>query len=192
MITGRRFSRLHPKAASAVFCKDGFGDGYHLVIRVDLGWAKTLCRKGFRLFGGHSHSMVATGLGLMSYSTRHTPGTSLRIRPVMVCSTLQGSSGTVAVMASTVLTARIVTGQSSTRRPFFTPVERKSGITVKNCHTCRVSPALSNSSRKMASASRPRYGAPLPGRSPECRDRWCPAPGKQCPPACGLLLQIRE
>jgi len=47
MITGRRFSRLHPKAASAVFCKDGFGDGYHLVIRVDLGWAKTLCRKGF-------------------------------------------------------------------------------------------------------------------------------------------------
>ena len=58
MITGRRFSRLHPKAASAVFCKDGFGDGYHLVIRVDLGWAKTLCRKGFRLFGGHSHSSL--------------------------------------------------------------------------------------------------------------------------------------
>ena len=60
MITGRRFSRLHPKAASAVFCKDGFGDGYHLVIRVDLGWAKTLCRKGFRLFGGHSRSAKGT------------------------------------------------------------------------------------------------------------------------------------
>ena len=83
MITGRRFSRLHPKAASAVFCKDGFGDSYHLVIRVDLGWAKTLCRKGFRLFGGYSHSILAGGLVVTSYSTRLQPLTSPTMRVAM-------------------------------------------------------------------------------------------------------------
>ena len=40
VITGRRFSRLHPKATSAVFCKDSFGDGYHFVIRGGLDWAE--------------------------------------------------------------------------------------------------------------------------------------------------------
>jgi len=40
-------------------------------------------------------------------------------------------SGTVAVMASTVLTARMITGQSKARLPSRTPVERKSGTTVK-------------------------------------------------------------
>lgn len=47
MITGRRFSRLHPKATSAVFCKDSFGDGYHFVIRGGLDWANTLALQGF-------------------------------------------------------------------------------------------------------------------------------------------------
>ena len=47
VITGRRFSRLHSKAISTVVCKDGFGDGYHFVIRGSLDWAKTLLPQGF-------------------------------------------------------------------------------------------------------------------------------------------------
>ena len=47
MITGKRFSRLYLKATGAVFCKGGFGDGYHFVIRVSWEWAKTLVLQGF-------------------------------------------------------------------------------------------------------------------------------------------------
>jgi len=47
VITGRCFSRLYPKATSAVFCKDSFGDGYHFVIRGGLDWANTLALQGF-------------------------------------------------------------------------------------------------------------------------------------------------
>ena len=47
VITGKRIFRLHSKAISAVFCKDGLGDGYHFVIRGSLGWAKTLVPQGF-------------------------------------------------------------------------------------------------------------------------------------------------
>ena len=47
VITGKRFSHLHSKATSAVSCKDGFGDGYHFVIRGGLDWAKTLVPQGF-------------------------------------------------------------------------------------------------------------------------------------------------
>ena len=79
--------------------------------------------------------MGPMGFGVRSYSTRHTPGTSARTRLVTVSSTVQGSWGTVAVMASTVLTARMITGQSKARLPSRTPVERKSGTTVKNCQT---------------------------------------------------------
>ena len=43
-----------------------------------------LCRKGFKVSKTHSHSIVPTGFGVKSYSTRHTPGTSARIRPVIV------------------------------------------------------------------------------------------------------------
>ena len=44
---------------------------------------KSLCHNGFGVSKNHSHSIVATGLGLKSYSTRHTPGTSLSTRSVM-------------------------------------------------------------------------------------------------------------
>ena len=59
----------------------------------------------------YSNSMVATGFSLMSQRTRLTPGTVLMIRSRMVQSTEKGISGTVAVTASTVLTARTITAQ---------------------------------------------------------------------------------
>ena len=62
--------------------------------------------------GIYSHSMVPTGFGVRSYSTRFTPGTSLRIRSVMCWSRAKGTSSTVAVMASTVFTARMMTGKA--------------------------------------------------------------------------------
>ena len=57
-----------------------------------------LRRNGFSTSKTYSHSIVPTGFGVKSYSTRHTPGTSARIRPVIVWSTAQGISGTVAVI----------------------------------------------------------------------------------------------
>ena len=60
----------------------------------------------------YSHSIVPTGLGVRSYVTRQMPGTSARMRSVIFLSSAQSSSGTVAVMASTVLTARMMAGQS--------------------------------------------------------------------------------
>ena len=45
---------------------------------------EALRRNGFETSETHSHSIVPTGFGVKSYSTRHTPGTSARIRPVIV------------------------------------------------------------------------------------------------------------
>ena len=65
-----------------------------------------------KLRNHHSHSMVETGFSLMSQRTRLTPGTVAMIRSRMRQRTAKGISGTVAVTASTVLTARMTTGQS--------------------------------------------------------------------------------
>ena len=46
--------------------------------------AKSLCRNGFGVSKTHSHSIVAMGLGLRSYSTRSTPLTSARILSVIL------------------------------------------------------------------------------------------------------------
>ena len=43
--------------------------------------------KGRGLFVNYSHSMVPTGLGVRSYKTRQTPGTSARMRAVIFFST---------------------------------------------------------------------------------------------------------
>ena len=59
----------------------------------------------------HSHSIVAIGFGLISKHTRHTPSTSFKIRSVIFLSTAQSISGTVHTIASTVFTARMITGQ---------------------------------------------------------------------------------
>lgn len=66
----------------------------------------------------------------------------------------QSIGSIVAVIASTVLTARIITGQSNERALSRTPTDLKSGTTVKYCHTFLSKPASWNSSRKMASDSR--------------------------------------
>ena len=47
----------------------------------------------------------------------------------------QGRRSTVAVMASTVLTARMTQGHSKTRIPSRTPTERTSEMRVKYCQT---------------------------------------------------------
>ena len=60
----------------------------------------------------------------------------------------------VALVASTELTARIMTIQSSVRLPSLIPVEVKGGTTVKYCHTFPYNPAFANSSLKIASDSR--------------------------------------
>ena len=65
-----------------------------------------------RGFAPYSHSMVPVGLGVRSYSTRLTPLTSVTIRWVICCNSAKGTSSTVAVIASRVLTARKITGQS--------------------------------------------------------------------------------
>lgn len=60
----------------------------------------------------YSHSIVPVGFGVKSYTTRQMPGTSARMRLVIFFSTGQSISGTSAVMASTVLTARMMAGHS--------------------------------------------------------------------------------
>ena len=62
-------------------------------------------------FRDHSHSIVAIGFGLISKQTRHTPSTSLKIRSVIFFRIAQSISGTVHTIASTVFTARMITGQ---------------------------------------------------------------------------------
>ena len=57
----------------------------------------------------YSHSIVATGFSEISQRTRFTPGTSAMILSLIVQRTLNGISGTDAVTASTVLTARMIT-----------------------------------------------------------------------------------
>ena len=60
---------------------------------------------GFRTFNIYSSSIVPGGLLVRSYSTRFTPLTSLMIRVMHVCSTLQGISHASAVIKSVVRTA---------------------------------------------------------------------------------------
>ena len=85
--------------------------------------SKALCPRQVRqkrreaLFGQawrlafYSNSIVATGFSEISQRTRLTPGMVWMIRSRMVQSTGKGISGMVAVTASTVLTARMITAQ---------------------------------------------------------------------------------
>lgn len=135
--------------------------------------AKSLCRNGFGVSKTHSHSIVPDGFGVISYRTRLTPFTSAVIRAVIFWSKENGRSATEAVIASTVLTARRITGHSNVRALSRTPTDLKSGIAVKYCHTCPSRPAFANSSRKIASDSRtasrrsrviaPKQRTPRPG-----------------------------
>ena len=73
---------------------------------------KTLILLGFPVFVSHSHSMVALGLGVTSQRTRLTWGTSVVMRLTSFWTKAKFSSAGWAVTASTVLTARMTTGQS--------------------------------------------------------------------------------
>ena len=60
----------------------------------------------------HSHSIVPGGLLVMSYATRFTPGTSRTMRDAIVSSRSGGRRAQSAVMASSDVTARTITGFS--------------------------------------------------------------------------------
>ena len=71
-----------------------------------------------------------------------TPSTSWVMRSVIFWRRAKGTSSTVAVIASTVLTARRMTGQASLRLPSRTPTDFRSGMMVKYCQTLPASPAF--------------------------------------------------
>lgn len=59
---------------------------YHFVIRAILKHEKSLKDMDFSDGWDHSHSTVAGGLVVMSYTTRFTRGTSLTIRALILAS----------------------------------------------------------------------------------------------------------
>jgi hypothetical protein len=59
---------------------------------------------------GYSHSMVAGGFDVTSSTTRFTPGISLTMRPEIVSIRSYGSRAQSAVIASSLVTARITIG----------------------------------------------------------------------------------
>jgi len=70
---------------------------------------KPCIHAGLSRFNGHSHSIVAGGLLVMSYTTRFTPLTSLMIRLDAAASSSSGRRAQSAVMKSVVDTARSAT-----------------------------------------------------------------------------------
>ena len=82
------------------------------------------------------------------------PGTSVVMREARRSRRAGERCSTVTSITSTVLIARMMQGQSKERLPFLTPVDLKSGTTVKYCQTLPSRPAFANSSRRMASDSR--------------------------------------
>ncbi len=60
--------------------------------------------------GGHSHSMVPGGFDVTSRATRFTPSTSLMIREAMRSTRSYGNRAQSAVMASSLVTARMTIG----------------------------------------------------------------------------------
>ncbi len=74
-------------------------------------WYVRLIQPGYPGLGPecYSHSIVAGGFELMSYTTRLTPGTSLTIRALILPSTSYGSFAQSAVIPSSEVTARMAT-----------------------------------------------------------------------------------
>ena len=69
-------------------------------------------------------------------------GTSASMRSVIFNRIGHSICSMVAVIASTVFTARMMTGQSYERALLRTPTDLKSGTTVKYCHTVLSRPAF--------------------------------------------------
>ena len=91
---GRRHSVGRPR-----YARGSFLAAHSHLIRV---------RRSF--LAAHSHSMVPGGLLVMSYATRFTPATSLMIRFDIVSSRSYGSRAQSAVIASSLVTARMMIG----------------------------------------------------------------------------------
>src|SRR5262249_9121970 len=102
----------------------------------------------------HSHSIVAGGLLLTSYTTRFTPRTLLMIRVETWASRSYGSRDQSAVMKSSVCTARMAMTFSYVRPSPMTPTDCTGSSTANACDVCRYQPAAFSSSSRMAAAWR--------------------------------------
>lgn len=67
--------------------KSGFGICYQFAIKCPVSVSKTQCFQGFAGFVSYSHSIVAGGLDVISYTIRLIWGTSLTIRTLIRSST---------------------------------------------------------------------------------------------------------
>src|SRR6185312_4726531 len=81
----------------------------------------------------YSHSIVAGGFELTSYTTRFTPSTSLMMRLEMWASTSGGNGNQSAVMPSELVTARSATTLSYVRASPITPTLRTGSKTANAC-----------------------------------------------------------
>src|SRR5262249_62257782 len=102
----------------------------------------------------YSHSIVPGGLLVMSSTTRFTSRISLIIREAICSSRSYGSRAQSAVIASSLVTARIAITLPYVRSSPCTPTVRMSGSTQNDCHSSRYRPALRISSWRMKSAVR--------------------------------------
>ncbi|VWM01224.1 Uncharacterised protein [Collinsella intestinalis] len=101
---GFRSSQAEPPASTTA----GFGEGSSLNYRQS-SWGSTCARPQLP---DYSNSIVPQGFGVRSYRTRQMPSTSEAMRSPIFLRSAQSSSGTSAVIASTVLTARMNAGHS--------------------------------------------------------------------------------
>src|SRR4051795_8372512 len=97
----------------------------------------------------YSHSIVPGGLLVMSSTTRLTSRSSLIIREAICSSRSYGSRAQSAVIASSLVTARITMTLPYVRSSPWTPTVRMSGSTQNDCHSSRYRPALRISSCRM-------------------------------------------
>ena len=84
-------------------------EGWRVGVLVE-GLADLGCREPLYEAGGYSHSIVAGGFDVTSSTTRLTPGISLMILAEIVSTRSYGSRAQSAVMASSLVTARITIG----------------------------------------------------------------------------------
>ena len=87
--------------------KSGFGICYQFAIKCPVSVSKTQCFQGFAGFVSYSHSIVAGGLPVISYTTRFTPCTSLVMRVDIRLSRVWGRRAYSQVIKSLVRTARM-------------------------------------------------------------------------------------
>src|SRR5687767_14896760 len=104
----------------------------------------------------YSHSIVAGGFELMSYTTRLMPLTSLTMREDIDASRSCGNRAQSAVMPSRLSTARMATVYSYVRASPITPTLCTGSSTAKLCQSRSYQPARRISSATILSASRRR------------------------------------